>query len=302
MSHRFGMRQHAALRRRRQMLMLGGGALLLAAFALSLTVIFTNNEAEAHVKAVQAEALDSMLVRTKLLVPLDSVPAGQKISRGMLRELEVSRVEVPEGSLRKEDFSGDLYAKVNLDAGKPLLRETLSQTPLLGNIADLIKPGYRAATLEVDATSGVEGWATAGAHVDIVVTYQDEEDGKKKSQIAIENAIVLSYNRNTERGKDTDPTRSGVQTATVTLSVPTIDAVKIHTARAMGRISLVLRSMGDEKGIGPAVVTPEDFKTGPQPKREIASAKGTVRYTDKNGNERQLELTNNQTWIDGNLN
>src|SRR4051794_18839164 len=59
--------------------------------------------------------------------------------------------------------------------------------PTASKVASLIRPGYRAATIEVDHISGVEGWASAGRHVDLVMSYQDPADGKKKSQIAVEN-------------------------------------------------------------------------------------------------------------------
>jgi hypothetical protein len=67
-------------------------------------------------------------------------------------------------------------------------------SPTVSKVAALIRPGYRAATIEVDHISGVEGWASAGRHVDLVMSYQDPTDGKKKSQIVVENALVLSYN------------------------------------------------------------------------------------------------------------
>lgn len=305
MSHKFGMRRRPGVDLRQQMIFLGGGALAVSALTLVATVLYTDKEAEAHVKVVPQDSIDTMLTHIRILVPSQKIEEGVKLSNLNLKEVSWPRNEVPDGALRQGEELGELYAKGALAAGQPILRGNLSNSPPLGSVADLIKPGYRAVTIEVDATSGVEGWATAGAHVDVIVTFQDPGDGMKKSQVAIEDAVVLSYNRSMERGsKDaaTDMIGRYASTATVTLSVPVVDAVKLHTARAMGQISLVLRSADDVKGIGPTTVTPADFQASrPAPAKEEKNLRGMAKFTDHNGVVRELELRGDKTWTPSGL-
>ncbi|MFN8391553.1 MAG: Flp pilus assembly protein CpaB [Bdellovibrionota bacterium] len=301
MSSKFVVRHRSAMDMRQRIIYFGGGALAISALTLGATVLFTDKEASAHVKVVPNESIETMISQVQVLVPGDTVRAGTKLNASAMKEVSFPRNEVPEGVFHKGEMQGDLYAKVDLNANQPVMRENVSNTPPLGNVADLVKPGYRAVTIEVDATSGVEGWATAGAHVDIVVTYLDGTDGKKKSQIAIEDAVVLSFNRNTERmAKDSSDARIS-SIATVTLSLPTLDAVKLHTARSMGKVSLMLRSVDDVKGVGHTEVTPEDFKTGStkpqqQEAKNYRNVSGYASFVDKNGQTRELELKNGSLW------
>ena len=295
-------RRNAVADLRQRMILLGGGALAISALTLGVTVLFTDKEASARVKVVGGESFETMVSQSSIYVPNEMVKAGTKLDPMMFHEVLVAKNDIPEGALTKASFTGDLYAKADLKPDAPIMREALSMTPPLGSVADLIKPGYRAATIEVDATSGVEGWAAAGAHVDIVVTYLDSTDGKKKSQIAIEDAVVLSFNRNTNRLGREDREARIDSTATVTLSLPTIDAVKLHTARSMGKISLILRSVDDVKGVGHAEVTPEDFKQPEKKERTVAdksvkkSVTGYASFVDNKGQTRELELKNGALW------
>ena len=302
MTTKFVVHRRSPMDLRQRIIYFGGGALAVSALTLGATVLFTDKEASAHVKVVSNESIETMISQVQVLVPAQGLKAGTKLTSGLFREVSLPRNEVPEGAFRKGEMTGDLYAKLDLNANAPIMRDQVSNTPPLGSVADLVKPGYRAATIEVDATSGVEGWANAGAHVDIVVTYLDPSDGKKKSQIAIEDAVVLSFNRNTSRlGKDSNEGRID-SVATVTLSLPTMDAVKLHTARSMGKISLILRSIDDVKGVGHAEVTPEDFRVAdtkaaqPNDKKNYRAITGYASFVDKNGQTRELELKGGSLW------
>lgn len=296
MATKFGMRGRN-VQSRQHLIYLGCGALMLSALTLGTTVLMSGESAEAHEKmSASAEPLDKILAESHILVAKQAIDEGAKLTPEMFNTVSVQRDLLPEGAIRAADFQGDMYAKAKIDENKPLLRDMTSAAPLFGTVIDGVKPGYRAATIEVDSTAGVEGWATAGAHVDVIVTYLDPEDGKKKSQIAIEDAVVLSFNRNTKRGGDASEVgKLGTQTATVTLSLPTMDAVKLHTAIAMGRIGLILRSPDDIKSVGQAEVTGEDFKLAgkKQPQKLANSSSGRASFTDKNGQTRELELNEN---------
>ena len=311
MNSQFNSRRVAAIDPKTKLMMLGGGAVLICSLMLGVTVLFTDKEASAKNRQSSPDSIDSLVAQVKVFVPRTDVRMGTKLTPDKLQEITLERSQIPEGALRPGDIQGDIFAKVELKANIPILSYQTSNIQPVGNVADMLKPGFRAVTMSVDATGGVEGWATAGAHVDLVVTYLDPSDGKKKSQIAIENAVVLSFNRNTDRGRDPVDGRIASE-ANITLAVPVVDAVKLHTARSMGKVGLILRSPEDIRSVGYTEVTPEDFKYGSDRKIMAAADDGQINskskkvngfasYVDNSGQTRELQLRSGSLWSpDGN--
>jgi pilus assembly protein CpaB len=289
---------------RERMLYVGGGALTFALAAIVALIIYSYNEVEATQSvAAPAQQMDQIAFGTVVLVaPKAAVPNGTKLSQVAFREVHWPRNEVPEGAIRNVADIRDMYAKVDLPGNQPILRANLSPTPLIGGVADLIPPGHRATTIEVDATSGVEGWATPGARVDVIVTYHDTRLNVKKTQIAVEDAVVVSFNGQTRTGGGIQGAAGSVNvprfsnTATVTLAVPTNDALRIHTARAMGKISLILRNTGDVKATGDLSVSQDDFQRGAKEENTKSEATGFVRYSTGDGERHQIELHKDNKW------
>ncbi len=281
---------------RERLLYVSSGALTAALAAVIGVVAYSYEDAHSGEAYAARAPRDSLTLDTVLLLsPMEEVKQGTRLSQVNFRELYWPRERVPEGAIRAGEDVRSLYAKVDLPTGQPMLQSNLSLDPLIGGVADLIPPGHRATTIEVDETSGVEGWATPGAHVDVLITYHDQVDGLKKSQIVVEDAVVVSYNGKTS--KTTHENNRSSQTTTVTLAVPVIDAVRIHTGRALGEISLILRNTSDLKSVGSPVVTSRDFQLNNiEPKRTVETPSGFVRFIDSNGIERQLELRADQRW------
>ncbi|MBL7663093.1 Flp pilus assembly protein CpaB [bacterium] len=302
MSGRFnGQQQHSAhSSMHERLLYIGGGILIFAMAIIVAVVIYSYNEVEARqtLTSNSSDPSDVAFGTMALLSPAKIIPAGTKLNDVPLVQVNWPRTEVPEGAVRDAADMRDMYAKVDLQPNQPIIKSSLSSVPIIGGVADIIPPGHRATTIEVDSTSGVEGWATPGAHVDVIVTYQDSTDGKKKSQIAIEDAVVVSYNGQTKVGDTKEGTIGRLsQTATVTLAVPVMDAVKLHTARAMGKISLILRNTSDVRSVGDALVTSTDLsKVQPDPKKSLGDPQGFVRYKDGKGGEMHMELRDKKWW------
>lgn len=291
---RFGGFRQSGLGPRERWMLIGGSVSIVCAIVLITLLVSSKDEADAVQKPVMPVATDGInLGNVELVVPVDPVPEGTKLSTVKTTLMHWPSAQVPEGAVRRDDDVQDLYAKVDLPAKQPILRANLTSVALAGGIADRIPEGHRAVTMEVDATSGVEGWATPGAHVDVLVTFHDPADGKKKTQIVIEDAVVISYNGDTKR-----TVRDGhrpSQSGTVTLSVEVSDAVKLYTARALGKIGLMLRNSSDRKSVGETVVSVDDFSKrveAPAPTPVQEAPKGFARFVDKDGKVKELELTN----------
>jgi len=292
---------HHAMRRKRIMF-LGGSTLLFSTILTLALLVVQSQSVQAKQKEIQVEPLteEVALGTVVLLAPTAKVTKGTKLSGAYIRELHWPRDQVPEGAARKiEDIDG-MFANVNLAEGQPILRSSLAATPPSLGIGDLLTPGMRAVTIKVDATSGVEGWATPGAHVDVLLTYQDAKDGHNMTIVAVENAVVLSYggSARTDDGDDMDRSNS-MNSSTATLAVSVEDSLKIQTAIARGRITLALRSVQE---IGTLNVKEFREDQWDQTRRQQAGDKravvnnGYARIPGKDGVSRQFVLDHSGKW------
>lgn len=285
----------------REKLLIAGSSALVFTVVIATLLLSVSKTTEARQDQLipsDAKVDDTITLGTVVLVaPAEEVAAGTKLSRIQLRETFWPRDKVPAGAVRNADEIKEMFAKVNLAANTPISRENLTLTPPSPGIENLLPEGHRAITIEVDATGGVEGWATAGAHVDLLLTYLDAEDNLTKTRVAVEDAVVLSYNRDTKRGGngETDGAigRSASQIATVTLAVPFEDSLKIQTARRIGTIAMILRNQQEVRSRGEAEFTQRDFQTGRKTEKKAsktAMPNGFAKFKDANGNETSLML------------
>lgn len=298
-SSRFGGNTAVKARiQRERLLYIGGGALVFALVLMGVLIFY----AKSSVQAVQQQAnvqpiSESVFGRVVLVAPTSPVPEGAKLDQVQVKELQWPRNEVPEGAIRDLGELSGMYAKVGLPANQPILRANLSSSPPVNVIAGLLPPGHRAISIEVDATSSVEGWATPGAHVDLHVTYYDQTEKTQITRVAVEDAVVLSYDGQMQR--TVSSTEAKPQSAsTVTLAVSAKDALKVQTAKAMGRISLVLRNTedassigGDDKFSGLDFVQPEDKKSV-----SPSTPKGFVSFSNKDGKRSEFQLYEDGGW------
>jgi Flp pilus assembly protein CpaB len=133
------------------------------------------------------------------------------------------------------------YSSSFIAAGQPLLSEYITMKRPVNQIQATIPEGYRGVTLSVDTTTSVEGWARAGAKVDVVLASQVA--GKAALTVIVQNARVLSAGRQT--GGEPGAEQQGAP-STVTLLVTAEDAAKIQLASNSGQLSLSLRGDDDE--------------------------------------------------------
>jgi pilus assembly protein CpaB len=218
-----------------------------------LFVINHQNDASAKDQVMSSSIVPNVGTVT-LYVPERPIRVGQKLTEIPLKEAYWPRNQVPDGAIRDKEELKNLYAKVDLPAGMPLQRDHLTSQSMQATLP--VTPGNRAVTIEVDATSGLEGLALPGTRVDVVLTY--EESNELTSKIIVQNARILSSGGDTttvaERGMFEKKSSSSGLTGdtmmafkTVSLDVSTRDALKISTARQLGRLSLTMRAPEDSK-------------------------------------------------------
>lgn len=288
---------------KKRLILVGAGTIVFSLSAIVSVLVYSNSTVEAGQQYVpEPQVNDEIAFGTVTLVaPVAEVPQGTRVGKVQLKEVYWPRDRVPEGAVRDIEDVREMFAKVKLSANQPILRSDLSNSALTYGIGDLLPPGHRAVTIEVDATSGVEGWATPGAHVDVYLTYMDQEDGVNKTRVAVEDAVVLSYDGSSKRVVS-DEARSEMgssrsSSSTVTLAVPFEESLKIQTARAIGRISLALRNTNDAKSMGQGVFAANEWEKTPHKKDSKAFvSKGFARFTDNKGNDKNFVLGQDKEW------
>jgi pilus assembly protein CpaB len=236
-------------------LTLAGGTAMLVRSLLSQRTV----EAEATPLARPAAPQRSVLV------------ARADISRGqILRPQDFSWQVWPDGGIDKsyivsgtrtpESFAG-WVARDPLAAGEPISEAKIVSPGSRGFLAAVLRPGMRAVSVPVTATSGISGFVFPGDQVDILITHQLTGAGGKESQhkaaeTVLHDVRVIGIDQKLESKNG-----EALVAHTATLEVTPKQSEMIAVAAEIGKLSLSLRSLAtasNEK-------TPPDEVAGDEP-------------------------------------
>ena len=239
-------------------------------FLLAVVIFVVMNESgknEQASSAPQVKAPSKTVIKqvsdpvqmVEVVVPVRNISQGEELQQNLLAKVSrpVSGLSNDAGR-NYEDLAGK-YAKVSLTALEPVNLSDIGTEQPVNIIADKIPNGYRAVTISVNATTGVEGWASPGAMVD--VHWLTDINGKKAVVLLVQNAKVLSAERQVDPAA-ASTVLSPIPT-TVTLLVSERDAQKVSLAVTAGSLVLHLRGADSGKVTSPeAVVTEDDMNRG----------------------------------------
>lgn len=186
-----------------------------------------------------------------VFVPLASadLAAGRPLTLGDIAILSVQREQLPKMKLPAEYMSNPQQI-----VGR-ILREPMKKGDAFTTvrffpeghgpgIADRLKPGLRAVTIEIDGTGAVSGFATPGNIVDILFRTKNDvaNDIPEATLTLISGVEVLAVNANPVPGVvgGTPPPK------TVTLAVTADQANALKVAEGRGLFTLSLRNPKDE--------------------------------------------------------
>ena len=252
--------------------------------ALLLVIMLSTRGAGAK-ENMAPSPVEPMLGTVTLLAPEREVPSGAKLSSIELREVYWPRTQVPEGAVRDFAEVKAMYAKVSLQPGQPIVRSNLTDKPVRGSLP--LTKGYRAVSIDVDATESIEGHALPGTRVDVVLTYMQEE--QLTSKVIVQNTRVLSLGgSDKEIGERTaelldSPVKAN---STITLEVTPQDALEITTARQLGRLSLMMRAADDDLAPNTIELDQRDIEGGVRSSRSAKAntancSRGRIRSAGK---------------------
>lgn len=260
-------------------------AIALASLKKSGETAQADSDKRDRVVVVEKEAPIEM---TDVLVPVADIEQGRKLEMSMFRIEKRAKLALGQSAVKSPEELKNQYARSIIPAGNPLNKEVMTPIRPANPVIASIPAGFRAVTISVNALSAVEGWATAGALVD--VQWITNQNGQKQATIIVENAKVLSAERQLENGQGGQQQQNGQPIpTTVTLLVSERDAQRIGIASTDGMLTLLLRGASDV-GKGSATEGALTLKDLFGKGRGMDDADAVVKLKNADGTYKEIKL------------
>lgn len=209
----------------------------------------TQRAAMESAKATQP-VIESNEVR--ILVAKQALPAGTLIKKNNLRwqawpSSGLSGAYMKEGDIKPEDFIGTVV-RVGVATGEPITEARVVRPGAHGFLSAVLRPGFRAITIAVNATSGIAGFVFPGDRVDLVLSHKLQrkgEDGRalRVAETVLTDIRVLAIDQSTN---DQVEEANTVKNVTIEVTPKQVEIVSLISV--LGRLSLSLRSLQADEG------------------------------------------------------
>ena len=257
-----------------------GRSLILVILAVVLaggTTLLARAWLNAHkAEPVEASPLALPAPSKSVLVARNGLSRGQILKPDDLAwqpwpEGVLDRAYVQLGTRTPESFAG-WVARNPIGAGEPITEAKIVAPGNRGFLAAVLRPGMRAISVPITATSGISGFVFPGDQVDILITHQipgtnnpnvGQTPGAapvehKAAETVLHDVRVIGIDQRLD-GKPGEPTVAH----TATLEVTPKQSEIIELATEIGKLSLSLRSLVPAPGGEPesAVKTASDSRS-----------------------------------------
>ena len=234
--------------------------LIAAALAAAAAAYFVYQSSSSEPVTTEPQVVEAATV--EVLAARRDLPIGSRVQASDLywqawpqdavNPSQVLRDRNPDAA---ESFAGSVVRSA-VSEGEPVSARHLLQAGEAGFMSAVLGPGMRATSVPISAETGAGGFILPGDRVDVIVSYEAEEEGATRrrffvAETVVENARILAI----DQSFGDDPDAEGVvvgETATLELTPEQANAVVLAVAR--GEISLSLRSLSDGEG-GPSLVS-----------------------------------------------
>ncbi len=275
--------------RTRLLIVSGLGLFVAVTLSTVLLVSSTSSNAAQPVAAVKTVKVEkpAPIEMVDVLVPVKEIEPGKPLDPALFMRVKRAKVGLPaDAILSYDDLSGQ-YARSLLPAHQPLVKSVVTNRPPQNQVIENIPEGHRAVTISTNATSAVEGWARAGAQVDVY--WITDVLGEKTANLIVQNAKVLSA----ERQFDPRAEPNAPIPTTVTLLTSERDAPKVLLASTGGQIFLTLRGASDT-GKSSSNVTTLGYKgllpRGEAESQQAEGLEGIVSFSEADGERREFAV------------
>ncbi|MEP3244568.1 MAG: Flp pilus assembly protein CpaB [Sneathiella sp.] len=227
-------------------------ALIIAGSTVWFVRNWAGNQNQPVVNQVTELKVEQVAPTVKILVAAADLPAGT-----LVRDEHVSWQSWPEDKDMEEKYVvqdkrplEDLLGTVvrqGIASGEPITDGRLVKPGQSGFLAAVLKPGTRAISIEVNATSGVAGFVFPGDRVDMILTLDVVQGGggvdelastTRASETILTDVRIVAMDQSTD-----DQTQEASIRQVATLEVSPKEAEIVSLSRELGRLSLSLRSI-----------------------------------------------------------
>lgn len=195
----------------------------------------------------EREILERISARQKMVevvVAKRNLPAGSEISADTMSARPIPEEYLPDGAIRPGGFSAvtGLYTSAPIGSGKPLIRHNIQDISRVEKFSDLLAPGQRALTLEVNGISSVEYMLEAGDVIDLAIR------GKKGDAFVplLERVTVLATGKVTTADPRSPGMYKKAEYQSITIAVDSSKVASILLAEGRRELVFLLRNEGDK--------------------------------------------------------
>ncbi|MBP9837587.1 MAG: Flp pilus assembly protein CpaB [Proteobacteria bacterium] len=188
-----------------------------------------------------------------------SLDVGAMLSSAVVEGVRVPEQYAPNARVRYEDK--DQYMQIPLAtkvlAGDYILETAFTSVGVVGKTLSQQLEGdeFRAITMPVDETNSLARSLVTGDRIDIIFTYSLPNLRQKVSSILLQNVPIISTGSYSAASQELGDSSKGGRYSTLTLKLTAQDAARLNYARQAGTISLMLRSIRDNKILDLAPIT-----------------------------------------------
>jgi pilus assembly protein CpaB len=217
----------------------------LAGFGTVVWMVMPHNQDVAAAAAVPVDKI-------KVIIAAKALKPGALLKNEDTAIREIDQDKLPEGYIPAGDdntarrsLMGGMVRR-SMVAGDVVLNDDVLKPGDHGFLAAVLRPGYRAVTVAVDAVSGAAGLIWPGDRVDLILTQtlDDKDAASPAKKIAAETVLrdvrVIAIDQ--QMVQNVSGTIDGSPARTVTLEVSSASGEQVQVATRLGKLSLAVRS------------------------------------------------------------
>ena len=233
------------------------------------------NSQRVPVAAPAAAPAPVVVPKTEVLVATIDLPAGTFLNKAHLRWQSWPDRSLPEsyfvkpGATKGEDPAASLgmlgaVVRRGISAGEPIVRGRVLKPGDRGFLAAVLRPGYRAMAVKVNATTGISGLIFPGDRVDLILTHTIKrgETERRASETVLTNVRVLAIDQ-VLNDQSSDPKLG----KNATLELTPKQSEMLAVLRELGTLSLALRSLAKDEEELDRLVNSDEPLAEPDPAR-----------------------------------
>ncbi len=199
-----------------------------------------NNQRQEPVVA----ALPPPVKKTFVLVADKDLPTGTFVKENLLTwqswpDEKIHQSYLIKGKVDLTELVGAVVRR-SISAGEPVSTGRLVKPGTRGFLAAVLRPGYRAISLRINATSSISGLIFPGDRVDVILTHSVSD--RRVSETVLTNVRILAIDQQTN-DQSQDP-KVGKH---ATFEVTPKQAEMFSVLTDMGKLSLSLRSLAKDQ-------------------------------------------------------